>query len=141
MHRHQESCGLFGHTCNYRASFSVFLVEPEKSLGRACWSLPQQYEKPLWEMEPKVLSERKLRTVFFRVKEVLQCHCLLQIALAGRVAEWDSVEMIGDVFVASVTGLVHVEGLQGSLGSRAPSLLPWMPQGGSPVGASPADPG
>ncbi|OWK00336.1 hypothetical protein Celaphus_00019205 [Cervus elaphus hippelaphus] len=42
----------------------------EKSLGRACWSLPQQYEKPLWEMEPKVLSERKLRTVFFRVKEV-----------------------------------------------------------------------
>ena len=121
-----------------RASFSVFLVEPEKSLGRACWSLPQQYEKPLWEMEPKVLSERKLRTVFFRVKEVLQCHCLLQIALAGRVAEWDAVEMIGDVFVASVTGLVHSEGLQGSLGLQGP--LP-SSSGGSPVGASPADPG
>ena len=124
-----------------RVSFSVFLVEPEKSLGHACWSLPQQYEKPLWEMEPKVLSERKLRTVFFRVKEVLQCHCLLQIALAGRVAEWDSVEMIGDVFVASVMGLVLSESLQGSLGLQGPLPSFWMPQGGSLVGPSPADPG
>lgn len=49
-----------------------------------------------------MLSERKLRLVFFRVKELLQCHGLFQIALAGRVAEWDSVETIGDVFVASV---------------------------------------
>lgn len=55
-------------------------------------------------MEPKVLSDRKLRVVFRRVKEVLQCHCMFQIALASRVAEWDSVEMIGDVFVASVSG-------------------------------------
>lgn len=62
-------------------------------------------------MEPRVLSERKLRTVFYRVKEVLQCHCLFQIALASRVAEWDSVEMIGDVFVASVTEPPHLEGL------------------------------
>uniref|UniRef100_A0A8C2RUY0 Rho guanine nucleotide exchange factor 10 n=1 Tax=Capra hircus TaxID=9925 RepID=A0A8C2RUY0_CAPHI len=69
------------------------IVESEKNYVDAL--------KRILEMEPKVLSERKLRTVFFRVKEVLQCHCLLQIALAGRVAEWDSVEMIGDVFVAS----------------------------------------
>lgn len=53
-------------------------------------------------MEPKFLSERKLKTVFYRVKEILQCHSLFQIALASRVSEWDSVEMIGDVFVASV---------------------------------------
>uniref|UniRef100_A0A452E1T1 Rho guanine nucleotide exchange factor 10 n=1 Tax=Capra hircus TaxID=9925 RepID=A0A452E1T1_CAPHI len=77
------------------------IVESEKNYVDALKRILEQYEKPLWEMEPKVLSERKLRTVFFRVKEVLQCHCLLQIALAGRVAEWDSVEMIGDVFVAS----------------------------------------
>ncbi|XP_055272294.1 rho guanine nucleotide exchange factor 10 isoform X3 [Moschus berezovskii] len=77
------------------------IVDSEKNYVDALKRILEQYEKPLWEMEPKVLSERKLRTVFFRVKEVLQCHCLLQIALAGRVAEWDSVEMIGDVFVAS----------------------------------------
>lgn len=66
-----------------------------------CYSF-QQYEKPLSEMEPKLLSERKLKMVFYRIKEILQCHSMFQIALASRVSEWDSVEMIGDVFVASV---------------------------------------
>lgn len=64
---------------------------------------PQQYERPLAEMEPRVLSERKLRVVFHRLREVRQCHRLFQMALASRVAEWDAVEMIGDVFVASVS--------------------------------------
>ncbi|XP_067150323.1 rho guanine nucleotide exchange factor 10 isoform X4 [Apteryx mantelli] len=64
-------------------------------------SQQQQYEKPLSEMEPKLLSERKLKMVFYRIKEILQCHSMFQIALASRVSEWDSVEMIGDVFVAS----------------------------------------
>ncbi|KAM9201589.1 rho guanine nucleotide exchange factor 10 isoform 4-T4 [Dugong dugon] len=64
-------------------------------------SQQQQYEKPLSEMEPKILSERKLKMVFYRIKEILQCHSMFQIALASRVSEWDSVEMIGDVFVAS----------------------------------------
>lgn len=41
---------------------------------------------------------------FYRVREILQCHFLFQIALASRMAEWDSLEMIGDVFVASVSG-------------------------------------
>ncbi|ELV13214.1 Rho guanine nucleotide exchange factor 10 [Tupaia chinensis] len=64
-------------------------------------SQQQQYEKPLSEMEPKILSERKLKMVFYRIKEILQCHSMFQIALASRVSEWDAVEMIGDVFVAS----------------------------------------
>lgn len=42
---------------------------------------------------------------FYRVREILQCHFLFQIALASRVAEWDGLEMIGDVFVASVRTL------------------------------------
>lgn len=53
-------------------------------------------------MEPKVLSARKCQVVFFRLKEILQCHSMFQIALASRVAEWDSNEKIGDLFVASV---------------------------------------
>lgn len=65
--------------------------------------LVQQYEKPLSEMEPRLLSDRKLKMVFYRVKEILQCHSMFQIALASRVSEWDAVETIGDVFVASVT--------------------------------------
>lgn len=63
----------------------------------------QQYEKPLSQIEPRLLSDRKLKMAFYRVREILQCHFLFQIALASRVAEWDSLEMIGDVFVASVS--------------------------------------
>ncbi|NXV35454.1 ARGAL protein, partial [Rissa tridactyla] len=63
--------------------------------------LPQDYRNPLMEMEPKVLSARKCQVVFFRLKEILQCHSMFQIALASRVAEWDSAEKIGDLFVAS----------------------------------------
>lgn len=66
-------------------------------------SPPQHYERPLSETEPRLLSARKLKVVFHRLREVLQCHRLFQIALASRVAEWDAVEMIGDVFVASVS--------------------------------------
>lgn len=62
----------------------------------------QDYRNPLMEMEPKVLSARKCQVVFFRVKEILHCHSMFQIALSSRVAEWDATEKIGDLFVASV---------------------------------------
>ncbi|XP_048386698.1 rho guanine nucleotide exchange factor 10 isoform X3 [Stegostoma tigrinum] len=77
------------------------VVESEKSYMDALKRILEHYEKPLLEMDPKLLSERKLKIVFYRIKEILQCHALFQIALASRVTEWDSVEMIGDVFVAS----------------------------------------
>ncbi|XP_069091919.1 rho guanine nucleotide exchange factor 10 isoform X2 [Pleurodeles waltl] len=77
------------------------IVESEKNYVDALKRILEEYERPLSEMEPKLLSERKLKMVFNRIKEILQCHSLFQIALASRVSEWDSVEMIGDVFVAS----------------------------------------
>ncbi|XP_054576170.1 rho guanine nucleotide exchange factor 10 isoform X2 [Eptesicus fuscus] len=77
------------------------IVDSEKNYVDALTRILEQYERPLAEMEPRVLSERKLRVVFHRLREVLQCHRLFQMALASRVAEWDAVEMIGDVFVAS----------------------------------------
>ncbi|XP_072354725.1 rho guanine nucleotide exchange factor 10 isoform X2 [Scyliorhinus torazame] len=77
------------------------VVESEKNYMDALKRILEQYEKPLSEMDPKLLSERKLKMVFYRIKQILQCHSLFQIALASRVTEWDSVEMIGDVFVAS----------------------------------------
>uniref|UniRef100_A0A452VFA3 Rho guanine nucleotide exchange factor 10 n=1 Tax=Ursus maritimus TaxID=29073 RepID=A0A452VFA3_URSMA len=77
------------------------VVDSEKNYVDALKRILEQYEKPLSEMEPRILSERKLKMVFYRIKELLQCHGMFQIALASRVAEWDSVETIGDVFVAS----------------------------------------
>ncbi|XP_063039605.1 rho guanine nucleotide exchange factor 10 isoform X2 [Engraulis encrasicolus] len=77
------------------------ILESEKNYISALKRILEQYEKPLSELEPKLLSDRKCKMTFYRVREILQCHSLFQIALASRVADWDSLDMIGDVFVAS----------------------------------------
>ncbi|NWR50829.1 ARGAL protein, partial [Regulus satrapa] len=77
------------------------IVQSERSYVDSLRRILQDYRNPLLEMEPKVLSARKCQVVFFRLKEILQCHSMFQIALASRVAEWDSNEKIGDLFVAS----------------------------------------
>ena len=88
---------------------------------------PQDYRNPRMEMEPKALNARKCRAVFFRVKEILHCHSMFQIALSSRVAEWDSTEKIGDLFVASVgvpkpppwPAEAHTAALTGVLGAAS----------------------
>uniref|UniRef100_A0A674BAH2 Rho guanine nucleotide exchange factor 10 like n=1 Tax=Salmo trutta TaxID=8032 RepID=A0A674BAH2_SALTR len=60
-----------------------------------------EYQKPLLEPEARILSDKKVRPIFYRLREILQCHSMFQIALASRVAEWDLSEKIGDLFVAS----------------------------------------
>uniref|UniRef100_A0A3B5LTP4 DH domain-containing protein n=1 Tax=Xiphophorus couchianus TaxID=32473 RepID=A0A3B5LTP4_9TELE len=77
------------------------ILDSEKNYLDALKRILEQYEKPLSQIEPRLLSDRKLKIIFYRVREILQCHFLFQIALASRVSEWDSLEMIGDVFVAS----------------------------------------
>uniref|UniRef100_A0A669B458 Rho guanine nucleotide exchange factor 10 n=1 Tax=Oreochromis niloticus TaxID=8128 RepID=A0A669B458_ORENI len=77
------------------------ILESEKNYLDSLKRILEQYEKPLSQIEPRLLSDRKLKMTFYRVREILQCHFLFQIALASRVADWDSLEMIGDVFVAS----------------------------------------
>ncbi|XP_062862947.1 rho guanine nucleotide exchange factor 10 isoform X2 [Trichomycterus rosablanca] len=77
------------------------ILESEKNYLAALRRILDHYEKPLSEMEPRLLSERKCKVVFYRVREILQCHAIFQIALASRVADWDQLQTIGDVFVAS----------------------------------------
>ncbi|XP_015983766.2 rho guanine nucleotide exchange factor 10-like protein isoform X5 [Rousettus aegyptiacus] len=77
------------------------IVQSEGSYVESLKRVLQDYRNPLMEMEPKALSARKCQVVFFRVKEILHCHSMFQIALSSRVAEWDSTEKIGDLFVAS----------------------------------------
>lgn len=66
----------------------------------------QEYHRPLMEADPRILSPRKIRPIFYRIREITQCHSMFQIALASRVSEWDSSEKIGDLFVASVSAHV-----------------------------------
>ncbi|XP_005858800.1 PREDICTED: rho guanine nucleotide exchange factor 10-like protein [Myotis brandtii] len=77
------------------------IVQSEGSYVESLKRVLQDYRNPLVEMEPKALSLRKCQVVFFRVKEILHCHSMFQIALSSRVAEWDASEKIGDLFVAS----------------------------------------
>ncbi|XP_028920819.1 rho guanine nucleotide exchange factor 10-like protein isoform X3 [Ornithorhynchus anatinus] len=77
------------------------IVQSEGSYVESLKRILQDYRNPLMEMEPKALSARKCQVVFFRLKEILQCHSMFQIALSSRVAEWDTTEKIGDLFVAS----------------------------------------
>ncbi|XP_072833551.2 rho guanine nucleotide exchange factor 10-like protein isoform X9 [Pogona vitticeps] len=77
------------------------IVQSERSYVDSLRRILQDYRNPLMEMEPKVLSARKCQVVFFRVREILQCHSMFQIALSSRVSEWDTTEKIGDLFVAS----------------------------------------
>ncbi|XP_076003314.1 rho guanine nucleotide exchange factor 10-like protein isoform X2 [Genypterus blacodes] len=77
------------------------IIQSERSYLESLRRILQEYHRPLMEADPRILSPRKIRPIFFRVREITQCHSMFQIALASRVAEWDSSEKIGDLFVAS----------------------------------------
>uniref|UniRef100_A0A671NN23 Rho guanine nucleotide exchange factor 10-like protein n=1 Tax=Sinocyclocheilus anshuiensis TaxID=1608454 RepID=A0A671NN23_9TELE len=78
------------------------IIQSERSYLDSLKRILLEYKKPLMEAEPRILSLKKIQPVFYRLKEILQCHSMFQIALASRVAEWDNTEKIGDLFVASV---------------------------------------
>ncbi|KAL7864816.1 hypothetical protein AOLI_G00162360 [Acnodon oligacanthus] len=77
------------------------IVQSEISYLDSLKRILQDYQKPLLEAEPRILNPKKIQPIFYRLKEILQCHAMFQIALASRVAEWDRTETIGDLFVAS----------------------------------------
>uniref|UniRef100_A0A8C2KDT7 Rho guanine nucleotide exchange factor (GEF) 10-like b n=1 Tax=Cyprinus carpio TaxID=7962 RepID=A0A8C2KDT7_CYPCA len=77
------------------------IIQSERSYLDSLKRILLEYKKPLMEAEPRILSLRKIQPIFYRLKEILQCHSMFQIALASRVAEWDHTEKIGDLFVAS----------------------------------------
>ncbi|KAM6927256.1 rho guanine nucleotide exchange factor 10-like protein [Xenentodon cancila] len=77
------------------------IIQSERSYLESLRRILQEYHRPLLEADPRILSPRKIRPIFHRIREITQCHSMFQIALASRVAEWDSNEKIGDLFVAS----------------------------------------
>ncbi|XP_044037919.1 rho guanine nucleotide exchange factor 10-like protein isoform X1 [Siniperca chuatsi] len=77
------------------------IIQSERSYLESLRRILQEYHRPLMEADPRILSPRKIRPIFYRIREITQCHSMFQIALASRVAEWDCSEKIGDLFVAS----------------------------------------
>ncbi|KAF7662309.1 hypothetical protein LDENG_00238970 [Lucifuga dentata] len=92
--------GLTSHQVVRRHILSS-IIQSERSYLESLRRILQEYHRPLMEADPRILRPRKIRPIFFRVREITQCHSMFQIALASRVAEWDSSEKIGDLFVAS----------------------------------------
>ncbi|XP_029011115.1 rho guanine nucleotide exchange factor 10-like protein isoform X2 [Betta splendens] len=82
------------------------IVQSECSYLNSLNRILLEYQKPLLEPQNWVLSPKKVRQIFYRVREIHQCHSMFQIALASRVAEWDHSETIGDLFVASFSKLM-----------------------------------
>ncbi|XP_057218947.1 rho guanine nucleotide exchange factor 10-like protein isoform X2 [Triplophysa rosa] len=77
------------------------IIQSERSYLDSLKRILLEYKKPLMEAEPRILNLKKIPPIFYRLKEILQCHSMFQIALTSRVAEWDNTETIGDLFVAS----------------------------------------
>ncbi|XP_041836684.1 rho guanine nucleotide exchange factor 10-like protein isoform X2 [Melanotaenia boesemani] len=92
--------GLTSHQVVRRHILSS-IIQSERSYLESLRRILQEYHRPLMEADPRILSPRKIRPIFHRIREITQCHSMFQIALASRVAEWDSNEKIGDLFVAS----------------------------------------
>ncbi|XP_055016673.1 rho guanine nucleotide exchange factor 10-like protein isoform X1 [Boleophthalmus pectinirostris] len=92
--------GLTSHQVVRRHILSS-IIQSERSYLESLRRISQEYHRPLLEADPRIISPRKIRPIFYRVRELTQCHSMFQIALTSRVAEWDSNEKIGDLFVAS----------------------------------------
>ncbi|XP_056897171.1 rho guanine nucleotide exchange factor 10-like protein isoform X1 [Takifugu flavidus] len=92
--------GLSGHQVLRRLILNSIL-QSESSYLSSLNRIVQEYQKPLLEPQNLILNHRKVHRIFYRVQEIHHCHAMFQIALASRVADWDSSERIGDLFVAS----------------------------------------
>ncbi|KAK7913430.1 hypothetical protein WMY93_013641 [Mugilogobius chulae] len=92
--------GLTSHQVVRRHILSS-IIQSERSYLESLRRISQEYHRPLLEADPRIISPRKIRPIFYRIRELTQCHSMFQIALTSRVAEWDSSEKIGDLFVAS----------------------------------------
>ena len=59
--------------------------------------------RPVHDLSDRLFlfSPSQCNVIFFRVKEILQCHGMFQIALKPCVMNWDRDELIGEVFLAS----------------------------------------
>ena len=60
----------------------------------------QDYEKPL--KTARIINQESVKIIFQHLQEIEQCHKLFNIALVGRMAEWNANPTIGDIIYASV---------------------------------------
>jgi len=81
-----------------------------RNISVGCPVLFQEYEQELTDAKPPIISRDSIRTIFYKLRDILQCHKLFQMELAEVVRVWDTEEKIGDVFTASVGNLKKCKG-------------------------------
>lgn len=67
----------------------------------------QEYEKPLLDERSHILSKSTVKTVFYKIRDILQCHNMFHIELSEHIKTWDEDERIGNIFTASVGSNFH----------------------------------
>ena len=75
-------------------------------------SMYQEYEKPLLTAKHEIINRKAIRLIFYKVRDILQCHNMFHIELAECVRVWDDEETIGNIFTASVKFSLSNHGIQ-----------------------------
>ncbi|XP_014675027.1 PREDICTED: rho guanine nucleotide exchange factor 10-like protein [Priapulus caudatus] len=85
------------------------VVDTENSYVSSLTQLVEDYEIQLLNAVPPLVGASKVKTMFFRVRSILQCHMMFRIGLAAAVSKWHDEEKIGDVFIASFSKAIIVD--------------------------------
>ncbi|KAK3738107.1 hypothetical protein QZH41_013838, partial [Actinostola sp. cb2023] len=75
-----------------------FILESETDYMKLLDNLIKKYELPIRERD--LLDTSKIDIIFQGIHKVLDCHVMFNIALSGRMAEWNTEEKIGDILYA-----------------------------------------
>ena len=63
----------------------------------------QDYKKRLLESKPQIISTKEIRTIFYKIPDIFQCHQMFNIKLLEVIPAWDQKKIIGDTFKALVS--------------------------------------
>ncbi|ELU12632.1 hypothetical protein CAPTEDRAFT_218934 [Capitella teleta] len=85
------------------------IVDSERSYTSSLRSLVEDYEMPLLQSSPQILPPKAVRTIFHKVREILQCHHMFHIELAETIRLWDTQQRIGNIFTASFSKVIVFE--------------------------------
>ena len=87
----------------YKLKIGLFLACRNAHTKSTIPVFKKEYEKPLREAKPPIISRKAINTIFFKIRDILQCHNMFHIELAECINVWDEKEEIGNVFTASVS--------------------------------------
>ncbi|XP_055333419.1 rho guanine nucleotide exchange factor 10-like isoform X2 [Paramacrobiotus metropolitanus] len=77
------------------------IIDSENSYVDSLLRLVRDYQEPLKESVPPIISAGKINSIFSKIPQILQIHLMLRTALSKLMNEWKTEKLseLGDVFV------------------------------------------